>query len=385
MLNNLNPKQSQTQDFLIMAPAPEPPEYDSTGVTYHTIPSFTFLSGTTLHDVRVAYRSYNSESTAGAVLIPTCFSGKINTTVAFNSKPNTALSKYHVIVVAMLSNGESSSPSNKSFFPSPGSLHYEDLVKAQYHLVTEGLKISSLEAVIGFSMGGQQAYHWAVMYPNFVKRIVGICTSARTSPHNYAFLESPIAAMTNAIDYVAWKQIQEKIASGEEVGPHLKEVRPKKALAAWARAYAAWLTSATWFRDREWEKSVGCRSVEEWMLIREAGYANWYADDLLTKARMWQMGDVGKTKKGEIAELGGAPGNDDDLANALSSMQAKVLLMPARTDQYFRPEDSEDEMKHLKHGTLEVIETTWGHIAGGGANPDDAAFMNAKIAEHMTR
>lgn len=39
--------------------------------------------------------------------------------------------------------------------------------------------------------------------------------------------------------------------------------------------------------------------------------------------------------------------------------------MPARTDQYFPPEDSEVEVKHLKKGELRVIETVWGHIAGG--------------------
>lgn len=121
------------------------------------------------------------------------------------------------------------------------------------------------------------------------------------------------------------------------------------------------------------------------MLIREAGYANWGADDLITKARMWQMADIGETKKGMVTALGGKPGVDEHLADALSSIQAKVLLMPCRTDQYFPPEDSEIEMKHLKHGTLHVIESTWGHIAGGGANPDDTAFMDAKIAEHMSR
>lgn len=358
---------------------------DPTGVKYHTIPSFTFLSGTTLHDVKVAYRSYNEQSTAGAVLIPTCFGGHINTTLAFNNEPSTALSKYHVIVVAMLGNGESSSPSNKSFFPAPGSLHYEDVVKAQYHLVTEGLKLQSLEAVIGFSMGGQQAYHWGVMYPDFVKRIVAICTSARTSPHNYAFLEGPIIAMTTAMDYVAWKQIQEKIANGEEVGPHMKEVRPVKALRAFARAYRAWLTSAKWFRDLEWHKTLGFKTLEDWIVDGEKGNLVWSADDLLILARMWQMADVGKTKRGAVSILGCAPGDDEALADALSSIKAKALIMPCRTDQYFPPEDSEDEMKHLKHGTLAVIESSWGHIAGGSANPVDVAFMNAQIAVHMSR
>ncbi|KAK5099051.1 hypothetical protein LTR70_001201 [Exophiala xenobiotica] len=365
-------------------PPPQPEPYDPTGIEHHTIPSFTFASGTTLHDLRVAYRQYNTSSTAGTVLIPTCFAGKINTTLTFQSTTSSALSKYHVVVVAMLSNGESSSPSNKCMFPAPGELHYEDLIHAQYGMLTDALGVKQLEAVIGFSMGGQQAYHWAVMYPDFVKRIVGICTSARTSGHNYAFLEGPIAAMTSSIDYVAWKQIKAKLAEGAEVGDHLKEVKPKKGLAAWARTYAAWLTSAQWFREREWEK-MGCKDVEEWMDLREAGYAEWDADDLVTKARMWQMGDVGSTKKGVVSQLRHAPGDDQALEDTLKSIKAKVLLMPCRTDQYFPPDDSEDEMKHLKDGKLEVIESSWGHTAGGGANPADVAFMDAKLAEHMQR
>lgn len=362
----------------------EPPLYDGTGVEYHTIPSFTFKSGTTLHDLRVAYRSFNTESKAGTVLIPTCFSGKINGTVTFRSS---ALAQYHIVVVAMLSNGESSSPSNKAFFPEAGDLRYEDQINAQYDLLTKGLGVKQLEAVIGFSMGGQQAYHWAVMYPDYVKRIVSICSSARTSPHNYTFLEGPIAAMTNSIDYIAWKQVKAAVAKGENVGANLKEVRPKKGLAAWARAYAAWLTSAAWFRDREWSKSAGCSSVEEYLQVRVANYLSWDADDLVTKARQWQMADIGKTAKGTTTQLGYGIQEVDDSAfqEALSKITAKVLLMPCRTDQYFTPEDSEYEMKFLKNGTLSVIESTWGHTAGGGANQTDLAFMDAQITEHMKR
>jgi hypothetical protein len=40
-------------------------------------------------------------------------------------------------------------------------------------------------------------------------------------------------------------------------------------------------------------------------------------------------------------------------------------------------------MKYLKHGTLAVIESVWGHIAGGGANEEDTKFMNTRIAQFM--
>lgn len=50
-------------------------------------------------------------------------------------------------------------------------------------------------------------------------------------------------------------------------------------------------------------------------------------------------------------------------------------------DTIFRPEDSETEVKHLKNAELAVIETVWGHMAGGGANDEDTKWMNGKIAD----
>ncbi|KAJ9603633.1 hypothetical protein H2200_011819 [Cladophialophora chaetospira] len=364
--------------------------YDSTGVEYHTIPTFTFSSGTTLHDVRVAYRSSNGSSTAGVVLIPTCYSGLINTTLTFTTAPYDALAKYHVIVVAMLSNGESASPSTKKFFPDPGELRYQDVVRAQHALLTEGLGVKELEAVIGFSMGGQQAYHWGVMYPDFVKRVVSICSSARTSLHNYAFLEGPVAALTSSIDYIAWKAMKAKIAAGEDVGKNLKEVVPKMGLRAFGRGYGAWLTSTHWFRQRLFMTLEGKpQSVEAWMKMREEGYMGWDAEDLLAGARMWQMGDISTVvpdtpeENKKLSQLGGAVPDDEPYEKALRSIKAKVLLMPCRTDQYFPPEDSEIEVKYLEKGELAVIESVWGHVAGGGLNPKDTEFMNDRIEEFM--
>lgn len=94
--------------------------------------------------------------------------------------------RYFVVTFALFSNGESSSPSNTPapyngpYFP---AVSYEDNIRAQYAVI-ENLGIQKVYAVIGFSMGGQQAYHWPVMYPNVVERYVVICGSARTSPHN---------------------------------------------------------------------------------------------------------------------------------------------------------------------------------------------------------
>jgi pimeloyl-ACP methyl ester carboxylesterase len=234
---------------------PEP--YDSTGIEFYNIPSFKFVSGVT-KPIKIAYRSFNPSGSKTA-LIPTCYAGYINETLNFTSG---ALKDYHVIVVAMLGNGESSAPSNNPDFPADYSLRYQDCINSQYQLVTEHLGIKSLDAVIGFSMGGQQAYYWAVMHGSgpepFVKNVVPICGSAKTSGHSesilkcqmkvdlpfsivdsgdltkipldYAFLEGPIAALTTSYDYHGGKYKEQGVKATE-------------GMRAFGRAYCAWLTS----------------------------------------------------------------------------------------------------------------------------------------------
>lgn len=328
--------------------------YDATGVQYYEIPSFTFVSGATI-PIKVAYRSYNPSSSK-AVCIPTCYGGKINTTLTFTQN-NGALSSYHVIVIAMLGNGESSSPSNTPNFPK--TLDYRDCIHAQFQLLTKHLGIRELDAVIGFSMGGQQAYYWANMYRTFVKAAVVICGSARTSGHNYAFLEGPKTALLNSTDYAdgAYK------AQG---------LTPLRGLRAFGRAYCAWLTSGAWFRERLWEKSLGFASVEEYISgTMERSFEGWDAEDVLILARMWQAGDVGRTRE------------DGSYEGALAGIEARVLVMPGRTDQYFAVEDSVVEVGLLRRGELAVIESVWGHAAGGGMSEVDAKWMDGRIGDFL--
>ena len=334
---------------------PSSEAYDPTGVDYFEIPNFRFQDGTVLPHVRIAYRSFNGSASKKA-LIPTCFGGRVNTTLNF---ADSALSQYHVIVVALFGNGESSSPSNDHAFPR--ALDYRDCVRAQYKLVKEHLGIKLLDAVIGFSMGGQTVYHWAVMYPEFVKNVVPICTSARTSLHNHQFLEGPKAALKNSIDYEDGKYKE-------------KGTPPIRGLRAFGRAYSAWLFSPEWFEDRYFETKLGFKSLEEWTVEgAEKGYEKWDPEDLLVMAEMWQKGDISKLN----------PAHSNSLEAALASIKARVLLMPGRTDQYFRVEASERESRYLTRCEMAVIESFWGHTAGGGSNLDDTQWLSQRIAEFL--
>ncbi|KAK1992960.1 alpha/beta-hydrolase [Colletotrichum falcatum] len=316
-------------------------------VHFFDLPNFTFTDGTTLPLARLAYLDINSTATKVA-LIPTCFKGTLKSTLNFSFG---ALKNHRVIVVALFGNGESSSPSNTPSFPA--SLDYRDCVRAQHALLAH-LGVNVVDVVLGFSMGGQTAYHWAVMYPATVRNAVIICSSARTSGHNRQFLEGPSAALENAVDYTG---------------------RPRdhapRGVRAFGKAYSAWLTSAEWF-DQHLYKDLGYDSLHAW--DRETTgprYHGWYPSNLLVKLRMWQNGDVGILADGGRLEA------------ALGLVEARVLLMPCQTDQYFRPDASEREVAMLKRGSLKLIPSVWGHLAGAGSNPADVKWMDERITSFL--
>jgi len=326
-----------------------------TNVQSFEIKDFTFDNGTTLPSAKLCYLDLNPEKSKTALVI-TCFRGRLQQTLNF---ADGALGDHRVIVVALFGNGESSSPSNSDF---PDSLRYADCVRAQKELLTSHLGLESVDVVLGFSMGGQCTYHWSVMYPDFVRNAVIICSSARTSNHNYQFLEGPKAALENAADYVD----KSLITNSSE---------PSRGVHAFGKAYSAWLTSAEWF-NQELYKSLGYETLEAWDHdITFKGYTGWDPEDLLAKLRMWQAGDIATV----------VPSGEKTLEAALSSIKARVLLMPCLTDQYFRPDANEREARLIPSATLEVIPSVWGHVAGGGANPADASWMDHKIRVFLGR
>lgn len=327
-----------------------------TGISYYQLKDFKFHDGTVLPTVRLAYREFNPTAQKTA-LIPTCFRGRIATTTNFT---NGALRDHRVIVVALLGNGESSSPSNTANFPR--TLEYSDCVRAQYQLIKEHLHIPCLDVIVGFSMGGQCTYHWTAMYPEMVRNAVIICSSAKTSLHNYQFLEGPKAALVNSIDY-------------EDGGFRTKGITPLRGLHAFGRAYSAWLTSAPWFEGRLFEK-LGYQSLDEWTEGAMEGYNDWDPDDLLVMLGMWQRSDIAASVDAGMEKR--------SLTGVLGGLKARILLMPCLTDQYFTWEASQREASYLKDAQLAVIPSVWGHVAGGGMNPEDHEWVDLRIASFLS-
>jgi homoserine O-acetyltransferase len=148
--------------------------------------NFRFLSGDTLPEVRLRYRTigtprkdaqgrisnavlvlHGSSGDAGQVLAPS-FSGPLLAA----GQPLDAATHY-LIFPDNIGNGGSTKPSDglRARFPRYG---YRDMVALQHHLVTRHLGISRLKLIIGISMGGMHAWMWGAMYPDAVQALVPI-------------------------------------------------------------------------------------------------------------------------------------------------------------------------------------------------------------------
>jgi homoserine O-acetyltransferase len=76
-------------------------------------------------------------------------------------------SRYYIILPDAIGHGKSAKPSDglRTKFP---MYNYEDMVDAQYRLVSEHLGVRHLRLVLGNSMGGMQTWIWAQKYPGFM-------------------------------------------------------------------------------------------------------------------------------------------------------------------------------------------------------------------------
>src|SRR5262250_245653 len=162
------------QKFAMGADYPAPTEGD------FTIRDFKFQSGETLPELRLHYRTLGKPEkdaegkTTNAVLIMhgTTGSGaqfirpEFAGEVFCEGQPLDA-ARFFIVLPDGVGHGQSSKPSDglHAHFPHYG---YHDMIKAQYRLLTEGLKVNHLRLVMGTSMGGMHTWFWGELHPEFM-------------------------------------------------------------------------------------------------------------------------------------------------------------------------------------------------------------------------
>jgi homoserine O-acetyltransferase/O-succinyltransferase len=324
----------------------------------------TLQNGSTLDNATIAYATYGklNESRDNVIVYPTFFGGShVENEWLIGEDLALDPSRYFIIVPNLVGNGFSTSPSNS--VTSPGAsfplVTIHDNVKLQHRLLTEQFGVRRVALAVGWSVGAQQAFHWGALYPDYVERIAPFCGSARTSRHNFVFLEGVKAAL--------------KADQSFEAGAYRKP--PIEGLKAFSRVYAGWGFSQAFYRSECDIKDLGFPSLEAFILgVWEARFTKADANNLLSMIATWQAADISAN-----TTYGG------DFSRALGSIKARALVMPCKTDLYFPPEDSEIEVSQMPNAELKVIPSIWGHSAGAlGRNKTDAAFIDQAIKDLLS-
>ena len=325
------------------------------------IVNFELESGEVLPSAILSYVTHGklNEDKDNLILVPSAYLGDHHG-FDFLIQSDKALSPedYFIVATDMFQNGYSSSPSNtQPPFDGPNfpTIEIRDNVTAQYRLLTEHFGVTNGAAIVGFSMGAQQAFQWAVSHPDFMNKTVGICGSAIEHPHGIVRLEGFKSAIRADAAYMGGFYTEPPTIGLEAGGTH----------------WAAWGTSQEWLRLGLY-RDMDIDNPEGFIEYFKTVVKSWDANNLIALANTWQRNDIGKT----------ARFNGDSEA-ALSSIKSEVLYMPCETDQYFHIEALRWEAELIPNSKFVVIPSLWGHMAGLGRSEVDANFINERVMSFL--
>ncbi len=171
------------------------------------VKDFKFHTGEVISELRLHYTTvgepngqpvlvlHGTTQSAANMLTP-AFAGEL-----FGSGQPLDASKYYIIIPDALGHGKSSKPSDglKTAFP---KYNYEDMVEAQYRVVTNALGIKHLRLLIGNSMGGMNAWIWAEKYPDMMDAVVPMASQPTAmAARNWMLRRAMLETIRNDPDY----------------------------------------------------------------------------------------------------------------------------------------------------------------------------------------
>lgn len=326
---------------------------------------FSLEEGGQLRGCKLAYKTFGTLNAAkdNAVLFPHMYSGThMDMEIYVGEGLALDPSRYFIILPDQIGGGVSTSPHNTppptgmSGFP---HVRIGDDVRAQHRLVTEQFGLDTLELVLGWSMGAQQTYEWAVRYPDMVKRAAPIAGTAKNTDHDLIFTQALMEAITSDPE---WN-------GGEYREAHAVQAGLRRHAHIWA---VMGLSPEFYHYSAPAWRRVGATSAEDFItMVFETWFAPMDPNDLLCMAWKWQRGDVSRN-------------TDGDLEAALGRIKAKTFVLPFEKDMFFPVGDCAYEQRMIPNSELRAIPSLWGHFAMLGVFEEDKQAVNDHIAELLT-
>ncbi|MCW2080432.1 UNVERIFIED_ORG: homoserine O-acetyltransferase [Bradyrhizobium japonicum] len=172
-----------------------------------TARDFKFHTGEVMPELRLHYTTVGEPSGqpvlvlhgtggSGASMLTPSFADEL-----FGAGQPLDAAKYYIIIPDGIGHGKSSKPSDgmKTGFP---KYDYDDMVEAQYRLVTEGLGVKHLRLVIGNSMGGMHTWLWGEKYPKAMDALIPMASQpTEMASRNWMLRRIMLDTIRNDPDY----------------------------------------------------------------------------------------------------------------------------------------------------------------------------------------
>lgn len=307
---------------------------------------FKFHSGEVMPELRLHYTTvgaptgqpvlvlHGSGGSAASMLTPT-FAGEL-----FGPGQPLDAAKYYIIIPDGIGHDKSSKPSDamRTSFP---KYDYNDMVDAQYRLVTEGLGIKHLRLVIGNSMGGMHSWIWGVRYPQMMDVLVPMASQPTAmAARNWILRRTMLDTIRNDPDYNG--------------GNYTSQPRMMKYAIAAYRFASAGGTLA--YQTQAPSAPQADKMVDDQLALPVTADANDYI-------YQWEAS------------------HDYDPSAGMEKIEATLLAINAADDERNPPETgvTEAAVKRIKNGKIYLIPAsseTRGHLTTG-----DAKFYSGQLQE----
>lgn len=311
---------------------------------------FRLESGEVLPQLTIAYHTFGTLSADADNAIWVCHALTANSDVA-DWWPNTVEPgcfldpNRYFIVCANILGSHYGTTGPLSINPATGQPYYDsfpqmtvrDMVRA-HQLLAAHLGISRVELLIGSSLGGFQCMEWAVIEPEFPRRIALIATSASTSPWAAGFNETQRMAILADSTYGD---------NNPEAGLRGLAAARANALLSYRGPAAYNLTQADQGAETDPDNPFRRRVHSYQVHQGDKLCARFNAYSYFRLTRAVDSHDVGRDRGG--------------IQKALACIQAKALVVGITSDILFTLAEADELARLIPNARLETIESDFGH------------------------
>ena len=148
---------------------------------FFTLSDFAFEDGSVLPDLRIAYETHGTLSQArdnAILLMPGATGDHRAFDLLIGPGKMFDTDRYFVITIDPVGGGESASPADGMGQDFP-RYTIRDMMEAQHALVSRGLEITRLRALVGLSMGSFVALEWGIHHPESAASLILLAPSPK--------------------------------------------------------------------------------------------------------------------------------------------------------------------------------------------------------------